>query len=113
MHTVPALIHNDIKLTDSQAILIYMSDYYGNNNALALPQINVQLRMEIINKLFFNGTLLFDRDRAIFADIFTNNFNDKIMKKHFDKLIEMYSVMESFLQHSIYMAGNEVRIISN
>lgn len=108
MHTVPALVHDDIKLTDSQAILIYMSNYGNNNTLLALPQNNIKLQMDIVNKLFFNGTILFDRDRAIFADIFGNNFDDKIMTKHLEKLREMYNVMESFLRESAYMAGDEV-----
>ena len=61
MHTVPALQHNGIALTDSHSILLYLADQFGGEHNDLLPQDTTK-RLLIIDKLFFNGTVLFKRD---------------------------------------------------
>lgn len=110
MHTVPALVHNDLTLTDSQAILIYLAEYLADGRSLGIQSTNVQLRMSIINKLFFNGTILFDRDRAVFADIFSIDCTTGTIDKHLGKIRDMYKVMETFLGQTQFMAGDTVNL---
>lgn len=110
MHTVPALVHDNLTLTDSQAILIYLAEYLADGRSLGIQLTNVQLRMSIINKLFFSGTILFDRDRAVFGDIFDSADNIGTIDKHLARIRDMYNVMELFLGQAQFMAGDTVGV---
>lgn len=59
MHTVPTLIHGDLTLTDSNAIIMYLVDEFANDSSL-FPTDRTK-RATIINKLMFNATHLFIR----------------------------------------------------
>lgn len=59
MHTVPALTHNGIVLTDSHAILIYLSEKFGGGDLWPADPVDC---IKVLNKLFYSGTLLFKRD---------------------------------------------------
>lgn len=63
MHSVPALKDANVCLTDSHAILIYLCEHYGNNTKL-WPSYSIR-RINVLNKLFYSGALLFRRDSDV------------------------------------------------
>lgn len=68
LHTVPCLKHNDLLLTDSHAILMYLCDVYGQESPFEIKSIVD--RALILNRLMFNGTILFEREKVIMVNIF-------------------------------------------
>lgn len=63
LHTVPCLKHNDLLLTDSHAILVYLCDAYGKGGPMEIK--GIESRAVILNSLMFNGTVLFPREKLI------------------------------------------------
>lgn len=70
MHTVPVLKHDDLIVTDSHSILMYLVDKLAPDSNL-FPMTNLNKRTEIINKLMFNATFFFPRDSAVFVRVST------------------------------------------
>lgn len=68
MHTVPAFQDDDVTLTDSHAILIYLCEKYGKHEPDLWPIDTIQ-RINVLNKLFYSGTLLFRRDSDAIVSI--------------------------------------------
>jgi Glutathione S-transferase, N-terminal domain len=63
LHTVPTLKHDDLILTDSHAILFYLCDVYGDSTIFELK--NPVLRGKVLNRLMFNSSVLFQRDKEV------------------------------------------------
>lgn len=63
MHTVPALKHDDLILTDSHAILIYLNELFGTGTKFEIK--TPKQRATILNRLMFNATIFFPRDSVI------------------------------------------------
>jgi len=60
LHSVPTLVHGDLVLTDSHAILIHLAEKYDNGGSL-WPQEH-EARMKVLNLLLFECSFLFRRD---------------------------------------------------
>lgn len=60
LHTVPTWKDSKVTLTDSHTIMIYLCEQYGKTNEL-WPSNPID-RINVLNKLFYSGTLLFRRD---------------------------------------------------
>lgn len=59
MHTIPVMQHEDVVITDSHAILMYLVDKFAPDAAV-FPK-DLTKRTEIINKLMFNAAFFFRR----------------------------------------------------
>lgn len=105
-HTVPALQDGDLTLTDSHAILIYLASKYGpETNFYPNDEIS---RIQIINKLFFESSVLFRHDSDMMSEIFRTGLKD--VTKHKAKLYDVYSMLEKFLGDSSYIASDNLTI---
>lgn len=70
LHTVPTFRDSSVTLTDSHAILIYLCETYGKSDNFLWPSDPLE-RINVLNKLFYSGTLLFRRDSdAIVSSFF-------------------------------------------
>lgn len=128
MHTVPALQHDDLVLTDSHAILIYLSENFGGGDLWPVDPVD---RINVLNKLFYSGTLLFRRDSDAIVGIhflntkcYDSSFNvlhlqgQIIIKKlrkneveeHADKIREQYDILETFLGQTKFISTNYVSL---
>lgn len=61
LHTVPALKHDELILTDSHSILIYLSEFFDGENNVFYSR-DLKIKSKIQNRLFFNSSLFFKRD---------------------------------------------------
>lgn len=61
-HTVPTFHDDHVTLTDSHSILIYLCEKYGGDLGKKLYPTDPIDRINVLNKLFYSGTLLFRRD---------------------------------------------------
>lgn len=67
---MPTFKDEKVTLTDSHAILIYLCENYGGKESNLWPSHPIE-RINVLNKLFYSGTLLFRRDSdAIVSIIF-------------------------------------------
>nr|AAC35245.1 glutathione S-transferase isozyme 3 [Plutella xylostella] len=107
IHTVPLLEDGDLILHDSHAIVTYLVDKYGKSDAL-YPK-DVKKRAQVDQKLYLDATILFPRLRAVTFLIFTEG-----LKKPSDKMLkdieEAYSILNSFLSTSKYLAGDQLSL---
>jgi glutathione S-transferase len=60
---VPTLKHDDLILTDSHAILFYLCDVYSGGTIFELK--DPVLRGKVLNRLMFNSSVLFQRDKEV------------------------------------------------
>lgn len=61
-HTVPVFCDSKVTLTDSHSILIYLCEQYGGKLGNQLWPSDPIDRINVLNKIFYSGTLLFRRD---------------------------------------------------
>ncbi|KAJ6637469.1 Glutathione S-transferase E14 [Pseudolycoriella hygida] len=104
--TVPALKHNDLVITDSHVILIYLVEEFGGQSTL-YPSDKVT-RIKVLDLLFFNGTNLFRKDSDLLSEIIAKSVTD--MARHTTKVQECYESLETFLSNSDFLAGNFITI---
>ncbi|CAG9785166.1 unnamed protein product [Diatraea saccharalis] len=107
LHTVPVLVDDDVILHDSHAILIYLSEVYGNNGTL-YPN-NVKQRALINQKLFFNNSYLFTRLGNVTYPIFMSGARGVDQKK-LDDINVAYGILEEFLTRTTFLAGDNLTI---
>lgn len=67
LHTVPVLQHEDLVLTDSHAILVYLCDIFGTDSSFSLE--NPKQRAKVLNRLCFNNSIFFARDAELMVNI--------------------------------------------
>lgn len=133
---MPTFRDANITLTDSHAILIYLIEKYGEPGNNLWPSDPID-RINVLNKLFYSGTLLFRRDSDAIVSCFFNLFNEKIVidliklqintfknqkgqiivhklrkeqleSDHIPKIREQYGILEQFLSSHEFMASNQV-----
>lgn len=69
---MPTLRDSNVTLTDSHSILIYLCEQYGGKVGAKLWPSDPIDRINVLNTLFYSGTLLFRRDSdAIVRNSFT------------------------------------------
>ncbi|XP_011691910.1 PREDICTED: glutathione S-transferase 1-1-like [Wasmannia auropunctata] len=105
--TIPFLIDDDLKLSESRAILAYLADQYGPDETL-YPR-SPEARALVNQRLYFDlGSL--------FANIF--DYYMPVLRKQVDtydpelyeKLKEAFQVMNNFLEGQDYVAGDNLTI---
>ncbi|XP_055708196.1 glutathione S-transferase E14-like [Phlebotomus papatasi] len=107
LHTVPVLKDQDIVLTDSHVILMYLCEKYGKSTNL-FPKEDA-LRYTVLNRLFFNATLFFRRDSEMMGEIIRERRMD-VVSKHRKNVQECFNYLETFLKEVDFMAGNHITI---
>lgn len=129
MHTVPTFKDSSVTLTDSHAILVYLCENYSKEDSSLWPSDPIE-RINVLNKLFYSGTILFRRDSDAIVSITIGNklkvyrknllvnlFQGQIImhklkkeqvEEHTIKLREQYDILEKFLTTNTFIAGVNV-----
>ncbi|XP_055596602.1 glutathione S-transferase E14-like [Uranotaenia lowii] len=106
LHTVPVLQHDDLILTDSHAILMYLCDEYGMDSPFSLK--DPKKRARVHNRLCFNNAVLFRRDSELFQQVFRGTI--KNLSEHTKPIEEAFDYLESYLNESSFVACDELTI---
>lgn len=132
---MPSFKDESVTLTDSHAILIYLCEKHANDNCDLWPTDPIE-RINVLNKLFYSGTLLFRRDSDaivciwliligwhaqiiyqmnLLLIVFQGSIIIKQLRKaeveeHATRIREQYDILEKFFAQSRFVAGNNVSI---
>ncbi|CAH0546311.1 unnamed protein product [Brassicogethes aeneus] len=106
-HTVPVLNDDGFILADSHAINVYLVEKYGKDSNL-YPK-DIKERAIVNHRLHFDNGTLFVRMANIIRSIFFNN-EKSISQDKIDAILEAYKIMETFLQHGPWMAGQNMTV---
>ncbi|XP_059048426.1 glutathione S-transferase 1-like [Achroia grisella] len=107
LHTVPVLEDGDLIITDSNAILIYLTEVYGKDETL-YPKDPKQRAM-VNQKLFFSGSILFNRLRNVTYYVIIEGMR-VIPQRLYDEIEEAYGFLEEFLSRSKFLAADHMTI---
>ncbi|KAH8254156.1 hypothetical protein KR032_008706 [Drosophila birchii] len=130
-HCVPTLVHGDLVLTDSHAILIHLAEKFDEDGSLWPKEYNQ--RMKVLNLLLFECSFLFRRDSDFMvcfspfafsiliefnlickplpqSAIVRQGFAQVDVTHHERKLTEAYGIMERYLEKGNYMAGEQLTL---
>ncbi|XP_017077231.1 glutathione S-transferase E14 isoform X2 [Drosophila eugracilis] len=88
LHSVPTLVHNDLVLTDSHAILIHLAEKFDEEGSLWPLEHGERMKSSIVRQGFANV------DVAL----------------HERKLTEAYIIMERYLESNNFMAGRQLTL---
>ncbi|CAD7014497.1 unnamed protein product [Ceratitis capitata] len=110
-HTVPTLVHDELVITDSHIILMHLCEKFekDSESEKLWPQEYVE-RIRVMNMLFFECSVLFRRDSEFLSGIVRGGFASVDLPLHERKLLEAYSMLESYLRRHKYMAGDYMTI---
>lgn len=105
--TVPALIDEDTKIFDSNAIAIYMVEKFAKDDSLYPKELI--LRTKVNERLFYIASYMFPRGyQIIFPVIFGKETG--ISEQKMAELIRGYDTIESFLVGNEYLTGDTLRL---
>ncbi|XP_034477552.1 glutathione S-transferase E14 [Drosophila innubila] len=107
-HSVPTLIHDEVILTDSHVILIYLVEQFEGDGTL-WPKDSLA-RLKVLNRLFFECSFLFRRDSDLMSEIVRKKYANVDVAFHERKLLEAYDFMEQYLSEQQYMAGEQLTL---
>ncbi|ALC46046.1 GstD10 [Drosophila busckii] len=105
-HTIPTLDDNGFSVWESRAILIYLVEQYGKNDAL-YPKDPKQ-RAVVNQRLYFDMGTLYQS----FADYYYPQYiaNAPANPEHYKKMETAFSFLNTFLEGQQYVAGNQLTI---
>uniref|UniRef100_A0A8D8DC18 glutathione transferase n=1 Tax=Culex pipiens TaxID=7175 RepID=A0A8D8DC18_CULPI len=106
LHTVPVLQHEDLVLTDSHAILVYLCDIFGTDSNFSLE--NPKQRAKVLNRLCFNNSIFFARDAELMRKIFQRHITD--VSEHLKPVEEAIDFLEIYLSDSHFVACDELTV---
>lgn len=109
-HTVPTFCDSNVTLTDSHSILIYLCEHYGGQSANQLWPSDSIDRINVLNTLFYSGTLLFRRDSDAIGGIIQNKLRKEQIAEHATKIREQYDILEKYLTQHKFMATDYMTI---
>ncbi|XP_036331854.1 glutathione S-transferase E14 [Rhagoletis pomonella] len=110
-HTVPTLVHDNLIITDSHLILMHLCEKFENaSEDEALWPRNYEQRIRVWNLLFFECSVLFRRDSEFLSGIVRGGFKSVDLPLHERKLLEAYTMMETYLRRHKYMAADHLTI---
>ncbi|SPP73900.1 glutathione S-transferase E14 [Drosophila guanche] len=107
-HSVPVLVHGDLVLTDSHAILIHLAEKFDAAGTLWPREHDA--RMQVLNRLLFECSFLFRRDSDFMSEIARKGFANVDVAHHERKLTEAFGIMEQYLEAHDYMAGEQLTL---
>ncbi|XP_053692127.1 uncharacterized protein LOC128740592 [Sabethes cyaneus] len=106
LHRVPVLEHDDLLLTDSHAILVYLCDVYGLNTKFSLS--DPKQRARVLNRLCFNNSVFFQRDAELMRKVFHDKLTD--VSGHLKPVIEAIDFLEIYLSKTRFIACDELTV---
>lgn len=104
--TIPFLIDDDLKISESRAIISYLVDQYGENDTL-YPR-NLGARALIDQRLYF--------DLGLFASVFSyympvvRKETDTYDLTQYEKMTEAFRILDKFLEGHDYVTGHNLTI---
>lgn len=107
-HTVPMLEDDEVRIWDSHAIMAYLVNKYGKDDALypkdVVQRAVVDQRLHYDSGILFTGTVRAITRGLLFFDSTT------IERAKIDAVVEAYELVETFLGDNDYVAGPELTI---
>nr|WCC58234.1 glutathione S-transferase [Pharsalia antennata] len=107
LHTVPTIEDGDFAIWDSHAINSYLVDKYGKDDSL-YPK-DLQKRAVVNQRMYFDTGILFPRFGAIIVLIIRQGAKT-VRKDLADSLVDAYNSLETLLERSTYVAGEQLTI---
>ncbi|XP_001360129.2 glutathione S-transferase E14 isoform X1 [Drosophila pseudoobscura] len=107
-HSVPVLVHDELVLTDSHAILIHLAEKFDVAGTLWPKEHDA--RIQVLNRMLFECSFLFRRDSDFMSEIVRRGFANVDVAHHERKLTEAYGIMEQYLERHDYMAGDQLTL---
>ncbi|XP_058815240.1 glutathione S-transferase E14-like isoform X2 [Topomyia yanbarensis] len=106
LHTVPVLKDEELVLTDSHAILMYLCDVYGPGTKFTLD--DPKKRAQVLNRLCFNNSVFFQRDAELMRKIFREEINE--VSDHLKPIEEAIDCLEIYLNSTKFVACDELTV---
>lgn len=105
--TIPFLIDDDLKLSESRAIMGYMVDQYGPDDTL-YPR-NPEARALVNQRLYFDYGNMFASVFGYYMTVFRKEA-DTYDPAEYEKLTNAFQMLENFLEGQDYVAGDNLTI---
>lgn len=106
-HTIPVLNDNGTIVTDSHAIGAYLSEKYGQSDALYPKDLG--RRGLVDSRLHFDSMFLFGRIRTLFEPILYDK-SGELSPVKIEYIQRSWPLMEAFLADSPYVCGEQMSI---
>ncbi|XP_018564047.1 glutathione S-transferase 1 isoform X2 [Anoplophora glabripennis] len=107
LHTVPTIQDGDFVIWDSHAINSYLVEKYGKDDSL-YPK-DLEARAVVNQRMYFDNGILFPRWGAAVLLILKQGAKT-VRKDLADSLVDAYNSLETLLERSTYVAGEQVTI---
>ncbi|CAD6233767.1 GSCOCT00014110001.2-RA-CDS [Cotesia congregata] len=107
--TIPLLIDDNYKLSESRAIMAYLVDQYGGEENQRLYPTNSKTRALINARLQFDGGVLYPSVKNCYYGMLFRG-QDDIEEVKENKLKEAFKVVDNFLEGHDYLAGRSLTI---
>ncbi|KXJ68754.1 hypothetical protein RP20_CCG001852 [Aedes albopictus] len=107
LHTVPVLRHDDLVLTDSHAIVMYLCDMFGQDGDFSLN--DPKQRARVHNRLCFNNAVLFQRDSAVLRNVFNRSIVT-VEDHHLKPIQDAYDCLEVYLTNNKFVACDKLTV---
>lgn len=107
LHTVPVFIDDEVKLTDSHAILPYLITKYGKDSSLYPSKPSIRARID--QYLHFNNSVMLARYLKLAWACVKTKITE-LPKDLVDSLVEGLQFLEMFLQESEYLVGDTITL---
>nr|QGZ00477.1 glutathione S-transferase epsilon3 [Glyphodes pyloalis] len=105
MGTVPVLQDGDFKLSESHAILKYLTEKYGGERREELYPSEERARARVDECMFFNAGYFFPRMAAVALPLLLQGTHES-SSKHLQNIEEAYGVVDSYLRSRPFVAGD-------
>ncbi|KAK7580184.1 hypothetical protein V9T40_000813 [Parthenolecanium corni] len=110
-HTIPILVDGDYVIWESRAIIIYLFDEYGEGKHLSLFPKNNRKRATILQRLFFDATVLYQRFmEAYYPKMLNPSVQPVDEEDKLRRLDEAFEFLNEFIGDNDYVAGNELSL---
>jgi glutathione S-transferase len=109
-HTIPVYVDGDGTIVvDSHAIMIYIVEKYGQNTSY-YPKDPAK-RAVVHNRLFYDTGVAFQHCRTVSARVRGVIKCDEVIDEALrEEIKEVYKLLNSYLEQTSWIAGNEVTI---
>nr|XP_012215005.1 PREDICTED: glutathione S-transferase 1-1-like [Linepithema humile]XP_012215006.1 PREDICTED: glutathione S-transferase 1-1-like [Linepithema humile] len=105
--TIPFLVDDDLKISESRAIMAYLVDQYGENDAL-YPR-NPEARGIIDQRLYFDIDTLFASIFHYYLVVLRREA-DTYNQAQYEILTDAFKILDTFLEGQDYVAGANMTI---
>jgi len=107
-HTVPTMTDGKLTVADSKAIITYMMNQYAPTNQQNLYPKDAASRALVDQRLYFDSQLFASLKGVMFPIFFLKDL--KQSKANWPKVEDNMQLLETFLTHTTYLAGEELTV---